>query len=88
MKWRDRLALWCLRRLTPGGLGEHGAKIAQRFDSGLSTPEDPRLVMRFVAGEQILLSVVIEDPGEYLTYFAGIVDRLEKWARENRTVSS
>lgn len=88
MKWRDRLALWCLRRLTPGGLGEHGANIAQRFDSGQSTPEDPRLVMRFVAGEQILLSVVIEDPVEYLTYVADVANRLEKWARENRMVPS
>lgn len=86
MKWRDRLALWCLRMLVPNGLGESGTPIAMSFDSGLSDPSDPKLVMRLGLPDdgQKIVSIVL-DHETAVDNMTKVVDALHEWAlREGR----
>ena len=80
MRWRDRLALWCLRLLAPAGLGEHGMTLAKTYDSGLSDPGDPKLVMRLDTPKgQRLISIVL-DPDTIVGELASVVAELRDWA--------
>lgn len=46
--WRDKLALWCLRLLTPDGIIGANVPLIVGYGPGSSTPEDPKLVLYFV----------------------------------------
>lgn len=80
MSWRERLALWCLRVLTPNGLGESGLPLVWSMDSGLSTPDNPKLVIRFdtVSGQRIIS--VVAEPNRALENMREAVDGLREWA--------
>jgi len=80
--WRNRLALWCLRILTPEGVLV-GDMLAMKFDSGDSIPADPKLVMRLrnVETDQLVISVVL-DADTIVDTVARNVDGLRDWAKE------
>lgn len=89
MKWRDRLALWCLRILTPDGIGGTPGTPSTPFrlwiDNGESTPDEPKLVMRARVDEtdQTILSLVF-DPDTVVEFWSTVVRDLRAWADAER----
>ena len=81
MTWRDRLALWCLRVLTPDGLGANNVPWRVWFGPGQSTREDPKLVMYLETptGGHRAIAVVI-NPDTIVDLMAEQVERLRTWA--------
>ena len=81
MTWRDRLVLWCMRVLTPEGLGVSNVEWRVWFGSGQSTREDPKLVMFLQppAGGQKVIAIVL-NPDTIVDLMAEQVQQLRDWA--------
>lgn len=88
IRWRDRLALWCLRILTPNGILPENVAVGLHFHSGDSTPEDPKLVMavKYPSGRQgqTIVAVVLGSPDEAAADINEYVAGLRDWAEAYR----
>lgn len=82
--WRDKLALWCLRVLTPEGIVGNNVPLGVGFGPGTSTPEDPKLVLYFLyewpsGKRQTILAPVFGPPESGVQLMQEAVGDLREW---------